>query len=168
MSVFCRFFEENTSYVCMKILRLNLAGQLIEKLGWQQALCLYKRHLAVWALGDVMREVRGDICRLSGRCSIIAVPRIITGGGLWPPRQVHRLIYSALFAYDARASMYGGRKPNNELLARDHMPPKSRGSDDRWKNVITACLRCNESYTRSHAGNSVDAAFWTSLSTEQC
>ena len=59
MGIFCSFFEENAPYVYMKILRLNLAGQPIKWLAWQQALCLYARDLVVWTIGDVVREVRG-------------------------------------------------------------------------------------------------------------
>ena len=65
----------------MKILRLNLAGQPIKWLAWQQALCLYARDLVVWTLGDVVREVRGGICRSNGRQSVQTLPGIIACGG---------------------------------------------------------------------------------------
>ena len=146
MGIFCSFFEQNASYVYMKILRLNLAGQPIEWLAWQQALCLYARDLVVWTLGDVVREVRGGICRRNGRQSVQTLPGIIACGGdrLTPPRQFHRLSNPALFSRDAYTCMYCGNRPGVGLLTRDHVQPKSRGGQDRWENVVTACRRCNQ------------------------
>ena len=42
-----------------KILRLNVAGQPIEWLNWQQAVCLFARDLVSWTLGDVVKKVIG-------------------------------------------------------------------------------------------------------------
>ena len=44
----------------MKILRLNLAGQPINWLDWEAAVCMYARDLVVWSMGDVVRNVRVD------------------------------------------------------------------------------------------------------------
>ncbi|MFL3645069.1 MAG: HNH endonuclease [Cellvibrionales bacterium] len=38
--------------------------------------------------------------------------------------------------------MYCGNRPVVGLLTRDHVLPKSRGGQDRWVNVVTACRRC--------------------------
>ena len=50
----------------MKILRLNLAGQPISWLDWEEAVCMYARDLVIWSMGDVVRQVQGGISRLSG------------------------------------------------------------------------------------------------------
>ena len=44
----------------MKILRLNLAGQPINWLHWEEAVCMYARDLVVWSMGDVVRQVQED------------------------------------------------------------------------------------------------------------
>ena len=100
----------------------------------------------VWTLGDVVREVRGGICRSNGRPSVQTLPGIIACGGdrLTPPRQFHRLSNPALFSRDAYTCMNCGNRPGVGLLTRDHVQPKSRGGQDRWENVVTACRRCNQ------------------------
>ena len=42
-----------------RILRLNVAGQPVEWLTWQDAVCLYARELVVWSLGEPILEIRG-------------------------------------------------------------------------------------------------------------
>ena len=40
-------------------------------------------------------------------------------------------------------------------LSRDHVTPLSRGGIDDWRNVVTACRRCNNhkaGHTPEHAG----------------
>ena len=49
-----------------RILRLNLAGQPIDWLNWEEAVCIYARDLVVWTLGDTVRKVHGGICRRTG------------------------------------------------------------------------------------------------------
>jgi hypothetical protein len=39
--------------------------------------------------------------------------------------------------------MYCGQKFPSSQLSRDHVTPLSRGGVDAWKNVVTACRRCN-------------------------
>jgi len=98
----------------------------------------------VWPLGDVVREVRGGIRRLNGQQSVHTLPGIIACGGdrLTPPGQFHRLSNPALFSRDTHTCMYCGNRPVVGLLTRDHVLPKSRGGQDRWVNVVTACRRC--------------------------
>ena len=44
-----------------RILRLNLAGQPIDWLHWEEAVCLYARDLVSWTLGDIVRTVQGGV-----------------------------------------------------------------------------------------------------------
>ena len=130
----------------MKILRLNVAGQPIEWLTWQQAVCLFARNLVVWTLGDIVREVRGGFCRLTGKPSIMVVPSIIACGGekLGRPRKNNRVNNAVLFARDYFTCVYCGLTHKSEHLTRDHLLPISRGGKDCWENVVTACRRCNQ------------------------
>lgn len=52
-----------------------------------------------------------------------------------------------LFIRDKWTCQYCGRSrgqlKESEFLTRDHVVPQSRGGKDVWKNVVTACNRCN-------------------------
>jgi 5-methylcytosine-specific restriction endonuclease McrA len=130
----------------MRILRLNIAGQPIEWLNWEQAVCMYARDLVVWTLGDTVREIYGGTQRLTGERSMVDLPSIIACGGeqLARPRSNYPLTNPALFARDAYLCMYCTREFPPQKLTRDHIYPKSRGGKDRWENVVAACKRCNQ------------------------
>jgi 5-methylcytosine-specific restriction endonuclease McrA len=130
----------------MKILRLNLAGQPINWLDWQEAVCIYARDLVVWSMGEVVRQVHGGHSRLSGKRSLIELPSMIACGGeqLARPRTNPALTNPTLFARDAHLCMYCARAFEPQRLTRDHIQPTSRGGLDRWENVVSACRRCNQ------------------------
>jgi len=130
----------------MKVLRLNLAGQPIEWLDWQTAVCLYARELVAWSIGDVIYSVRGGHSRLTGMRSEIQLPSIIAcgGGRLAQPRVSFPLRNDALFARDGHMCMYCAKSFHNAQLTRDHIVPLSRKGEDKWENVVAACRRCNQ------------------------
>ena len=133
-----------------RILRLNLAGQPIEWIHWQEAVCLYARDLVTWTLGGVVRQVCGGRSQLTGNISRIKLPAIMAVGGshLAPMRTVPPLTNRALFQRDDYRCLYCGKKFCFLQLSRDHVHPTSRGGRDRWENVVAACKRCNQ-----HKGN---------------
>ncbi len=133
-----------------RILRLNLAGQPIEWLDWQAAVCLYARELVVWNLGEVAHKIHGGHSRITGKQTVIDLPSIIAcgGGQLARPRTTYPLSNSALFARDKHLCLYCTRQFAQFELTRDHIVPLSRGGTDRWENVVSACRRCNQ-----HKGN---------------
>ena len=64
------------------------------------------------------------------------------------PRRFRRQVTNTfLFARDGYCCQYCGRHRQKlgyrESLTRDHVVPLSRGGDNRWTNVVTACSRCN-------------------------
>ncbi len=64
------------------------------------------------------------------------------------PRRLRRQVTNTfLFARDRYSCQYCGKHRrelgHRESLTRDHIVPLSRGGDNRWKNVVTACSRCN-------------------------
>jgi len=130
----------------LKILRLNLAGQPIEWLDWQTAVCLYARDLVAWSMGDVVQEVRGGYSRFYGRQSKVELPSIIAcgGGRLARPRSSFPLRNDALFARDGYLCMYCAEQFSHAQLTRDHIIPLSRKGQDKWENVVAACRRCNQ------------------------
>jgi len=133
-----------------QILRLNLAGQPLEWIDWQEAVGLYAREIVAWSLGDIVREVYGGHCRRTGRQSHVALPSIIASGGsqLTKPRTTYPLTNRALFARDQHLCLYCGKNFFDSELTRDHIVPTSRGGKDTWENVVAACRRCNQ-----HKGN---------------
>ncbi|MDT8435605.1 MAG: HNH endonuclease [Gemmatimonadota bacterium] len=64
------------------------------------------------------------------------------------PRRFRRHVTNTfLFARDGYRCQYCGRHREElgyrESLTRDHVVPISRGGDNGWENVVTACSRCN-------------------------
>lgn len=64
------------------------------------------------------------------------------------PRRFRRQVTNTfLFARDDYRCQYCGRKKPQlgyrESLTRDHVTPISRGGDNGWLNVVTACSKCN-------------------------
>lgn len=64
------------------------------------------------------------------------------------PRRFRRQVTNTfLFARDGYSCQYCGRHRRElgyrESLTRDHVVPMSRGGDNHWTNVVTACSRCN-------------------------
>jgi 5-methylcytosine-specific restriction endonuclease McrA len=122
-----------------------MAGQPVEWLDWQTAVCLYARDVVGWSLGGVVRRVHGGVSRLTSRRSVIDIPAIIACEGSW---SVHlnktvTLSNTALFARDNYQCLYCGGTFPAAHLSRDHVHPRSRGGMDRWENVVAACKRCN-------------------------
>ena len=133
-----------------RILRLNVAGQPVDWVSWQDAVCLYSRELVIWTLGESILRVRGGHSRFDGSQSFLDVHSIIACDGRVVPvdRSVPPLTNSALFARDHNLCLYCGQPFPDAALTRDHVVPKSRGGIDRWDNVVAACKRCNH-----HKGN---------------
>lgn len=64
------------------------------------------------------------------------------------PRRFRRQVTNTfLFARDEYRCQYCGRGRGElgyrESLTRDHIVPISRGGGNDWRNVVTACSRCN-------------------------
>jgi 5-methylcytosine-specific restriction endonuclease McrA len=64
------------------------------------------------------------------------------------PRKFRRQVTNTfLFARDSYRCMYCGRHRSQlrgrEFLTRDHVRPISRGGENSWQNVVTACSPCN-------------------------
>ncbi|GAA5443340.1 hypothetical protein Misp06_01516 [Microbulbifer sp. NBRC 101763] len=139
-----------------RILRLNLAGQPLEWLTWQEASCLYVRDLVTWSLGGIVQRVRGGFNR-SGKRSTLDLAAIIACGGarMARPRIRPPLTNRALFFRDAHTCLYCGVPFKSIDLTRDHVMPVSKGGLDSWENVVTACRRCNQ-HKGSHLLEDID------------
>lgn len=130
----------------MQILRLNQAGQPINWLSWQDAVCLYSRELICWSHGDIIYRIRGGVNRFSSKRSLVELPSIIAcrGEKLGRPRSLPPLSNRALFQRDNYQCLYCGHFFDHQNLTRDHILPRSKGGRDVWQNVVSACRRCNQ------------------------
>lgn len=130
----------------MQILRLNKAGQPVEWLHWQEAICLHARDLILWSLGETVLRVSGGYNRITGARSIIELPSIIACGGqqLGRVRTKPPLSNRALFERDNYQCLYCGGEFDYWHLTRDHIVPRSLGGRDSWENCVAACRRCNQ------------------------
>ncbi|WP_200821304.1 HNH endonuclease [Oceanicoccus sp. KOV_DT_Chl] len=130
----------------MQILRLNKAGQPIEWLHWQDAVCLYSRDLVCWSLGEPIFRIRGGFNRHLCQQTQVDLPSIIACGGdqLARPKAKPPLSNRALFERDNYQCLYCGHFFEGARLTRDHIIPRSKGGKDVWENVVAACRRCNQ------------------------
>ena len=79
----------------------------------------------------------------------------IIGGALRVPRVLHlrrydrmrrptiRLTRKNLMLRDGHQCQYCARRPTVRELNIDHVVPRSRGGQDSWENLVTACRICN-------------------------
>ena len=129
------------------ILRLDVTGQPIRWIPWQQAVVLQAREMIAWYAGEHAFTYSGGISRSTGARSQVTVNSIIAVKGR--PRQavldaqVPPLSNRELFLRDAHMCLYCGKQFTAQHLTRDHLQPLSRGGIDRWSNVVTACKSCN-------------------------
>lgn len=129
------------------ILRLDITGQPLRWIPWQQAVTLQARELVAWNAGETVFTFQGGVNRITGRRSQIAVNSIIAVRG--PSRHVGNgevvppLSNRELFLRDSHLCMYCGKQFPEHMLTRDHLLPLSRGGGDCWSNVVTACKVCN-------------------------
>jgi len=129
------------------ILRINVSGQAMEWIDWQQAVLLYAKDLVAWTLGDHGHRYYGGVNRVLNSRSYIDVYPIIAAKGkirrtiqLTEPSLSNR----ELFRRDGLTCMYCLTTMPIRQLTRDHIIPLSRGGLDQWSNVVTACRSCNQ------------------------
>ncbi len=133
----------------LQVLRTDVSGMPLEWIGYQEAV----RHISLdqvsYSLGRKLFTIHGGINALSGRQSVIDVNAIIATTGQHPHKHLFENGYvpplsnKALFRRDQNLCLYCGEKFPNYLLSRDHVSPITQGGQDTWKNVVTACKRCN-------------------------
>ena len=85
-----------------RILRLNVAGQPVDWVRWEEAVCLYARELVVWTIGESVLKLRGGQSRDQGVQSVLNVHSIIACAGrvVNADRSIPPLTNSGLFARD--------------------------------------------------------------------
>lgn len=132
-----------------QVLRTDQAGVPLEWIDYQDAVRLYYLDQVAFTCGSLLYEVHGGTNARTGQRSVIAVNSIIATHGnknlltKLRARYVPPLNNRALFRRDAHLCLYCGNRFSISDLSRDHVTPVSQGGRDHWKNVVTACRRCN-------------------------
>jgi hypothetical protein len=132
-----------------QVLRTDQAGVPLEWIDYQDAVRLYYLDQVAFTCGSLLYEVHGGTNAITGQRSVIAVNSIIATHGnknllsKLRARYVPPLNNRALFRRDAHLCLYCGNRFPISDLSRDHVTPVSQGGRDHWKNVVTACRRCN-------------------------
>lgn len=132
-----------------QVLRTDASGIPLEWIDFREAVRAYYLDQVVFALGVPLYHIHGGYNAISGRRSVIDVNSIVATHGdshaAFKARShyVPPLNNQALFARDAHMCMYCGSQFSAKGLSRDHILPLSHGGSDSWKNVVTACKRCN-------------------------
>ena len=128
------------------ILRLEINGQPLRWVPWQEAIVLQARDMIAWSAGEQSFTFYGGLNRRTGTQSHVTVSSIIAVRGHvrahlrpgTPP-----LSNRELFHRDSHLCLYCGGEFLAHELTRDHIVPLSRGGADVWANVATACRSCN-------------------------
>ena len=133
----------------LQVLRTDVSGMPLEWIGYQDAARLISLEQVSYSLGRKLFTIHGGINALSGRQSRIEVNAILATTGHHPHKHlfangyVPPLSNKALFRRDQNLCLYCGVRFPNYQLSRDHVSPVSKGGQDIWANVVTACKRCN-------------------------
>lgn len=130
------------------ILALDQNGLPQRWIDWQQACFYYAKGLVAWDAGCAAFVAHGGISRLTGKQSVITTNSIIAlrghAHGHVVARQTPPLSNRELFHRDRGLCAYCGEAFPHGRLTRDHVLPLSRGGQDTWMNVVTACRPCNQ------------------------
>lgn len=132
-----------------QVLRADATGIPLEWIDFKEAVRAYYLGQVVFSLGAPLYQIHGGYNALTGKRSVISVNSIIATEGDSHAVLKARAHYipplnnQALFARDAHMCMYCGSQFSDRGLSRDHILPLSKGGNDSWKNVVTACKRCN-------------------------
>ncbi len=132
-----------------QVLRTDATGIPLEWIDFREAARVYYLGQVVYSLGVSLYQIHGGCNAITGKRSIIKVNSIIATHGDSHALLKARAYYvpplnnQALFARDAHLCMYCGGQFSPRGLSRDHIVPLSMGGTDSWKNVVSACKRCN-------------------------
>jgi 5-methylcytosine-specific restriction endonuclease McrA len=130
----------------MAVLALDISGVPRQWISNDDAITYHAKNAVAWAMGEVVAKYRGGLQR-NGEMSYLESQSIIAikGHGFNPHKHAMVALSSrTLFGRDRYVCAYcGGHFPNYNNLSRDHIIPKSKGGENTWMNVVTACKDCN-------------------------
>ncbi|HEX7026077.1 MAG TPA: HNH endonuclease [Gammaproteobacteria bacterium] len=129
-----------------QVLRTDASGMPLEWIDYRTAVRLYYSEQVAYTCGSLLYKVHGGYNAKTGLRSVLEVNSIVATYG--HNQSLHEsyvppLSNETLFNRDAYLCLYCGERFRHSQLSRDHVTPISRGGEDCWSNVVTACKRCN-------------------------
>ena len=126
-----------------KILVCDRAGQPHHWAPWEDGICLKVKNLVSYEIGDPA-VYSGGTSRMTGLRSTVDVGQIIfLKEVLKYDARTPPLTNQNLFKRDLHICGYCARRYPETKLSRDHIHPVSKGGQNVWMNVVTACKACN-------------------------
>lgn len=126
-----------------KVLLLNADYTAIEILTVQRAVSLIFRD------SDPVLAATEETFTISNRESSITIPRILVLKKMAKLKGI-KLTSQNVFKRDKRVCQYCGTGNLRGLNCTiDHIVPKSKGGENSWTNLVTACKKCNSKKSNS-------------------
>lgn len=129
-----------------KILKLDYTGIPREFIHIEEAISYYAKDMILFEAGNPIATYHGGFNQITNKQSIITANSIISVKGKCRNNVFQKtptLTNEALFERDLYLCAYCGEQFLFKDLSRDHVKPISKGGDDVWSNVVTACVPCN-------------------------
>lgn len=132
-----------------KVLRLDIAGNPVEWITYEDYAYYYAKDLIGWSMGDLDVDVYGGKSRMTGLQTVMPMNTIVAIKGKVSEKQMRQnrrvpLSNDALFKRDLNICAYCGDHFTKGQLTKDHIHPVSKGGKDIWTNVVAACAHCNQ------------------------
>lgn len=141
------------------ILQLDVSGQPLRWMTYEDASYYECKGLVAWSIGQVEFDLHGGINVKSGKQSVLTLNTIVAikakKSARWTRSERVPLTNRTLFRRDWHICAYCGHEFAPGKLTRDHIKPISRRGLNIWPNVVTACGPCNkrkENRTPEEAG----------------
>ena len=133
----------------VSVLQLDVAGNPQRWLSVEEAAGHLASNNVAWSLEPIVATLHGGRSRFSSRQSTMDIPSIIATKGrptFDPINRVPALSSNTqLFTRDRHMCAFCGQVFAPRYLSREHIVPASKGGKDTWMNLVTACIRCNNS-----------------------
>ena len=132
-----------------QVLALDMAGNPFGWISTERAACYVATDSVAWSLGETVRVFRAGVSRDTGVVTEISTPAIIAIKGPELPSRAFRSGYEPsisrelLFKRDRHVCAYCGEVFPEKMLTKEHILASSKGGEDTWMNLVTACKPCN-------------------------
>lgn len=129
----------------MLVLTLDVSGMPREWVTVKDAVSYYTTEKVLWTIGDPIKTFYGGV-QNSGIRSCVQAHSIIAVSNHNYKKDLSgavNLSNRTLFGRDRHMCAYCGKQFKVKDLSRDHIIPKSVGGENKWMNVVTACITCN-------------------------
>ena len=131
------------------VLQLDASGNPQQWITYEDSVYHMAKDNIAWSMGTIEFDVHGGTCAATGKQSIMTINTIIAIKGHPNAKAMTHynrvpLSNKTLFRRDQNTCAYCGNTFTTAHLTRDHVQPVSRGGENKWTNVVTACAPCNK------------------------